>query len=460
MYYGNSIRTKSDPQYDIIASELYMNYAEALDYILSFADYERWPGFGHASRFDLRRMDQLLQRLGSPHLKRKTVHIAGSKGKGSTAAMMASSLSAAGLRVGLYTSPHLHTMRERIRMGNELITEQDFANLTSAIKPAVEETHGGQYGELSTFEILTALAFYYFQEKGADFQVLETGLGGRLDATNVCQPDVCVITSISLDHTAFLGGTIPEITKEKAGIIKPDVTVVSAPQAPEASEVIRTVCQEKGARLIIVGEDIAWTSNASAHSLGIKGQKGEYEATIPLIGEVQMQNACTAAAALEVLDITPEHIVSGLANVRWSGRMEILKEEPLFIADAAHNGDSARKLTEALRKNFTFARAILIMGTSADKDSSSMIKELAPFFDQVITTTAHHPRATPSKDLAAAFRERGVEAYAMEAISGAVSKALSQAGKNDLICATGSVFIIAEVIEEVRNIPGERYPVK
>ncbi|MFP4641086.1 MAG: bifunctional folylpolyglutamate synthase/dihydrofolate synthase [Chloroflexota bacterium] len=438
-----------------------MNYAEALDFVLSFADYERWPGFGHASRFDLRRMGLLLQRLGSPHLKRQTVHIAGSKGKGSTAAMIASALSDAGFRTGLYTSPHLHTMRERIRIGNELISEHDFADLVSAIKPAVEETHRGQYGELSTFEILTTLGFYYFQEQAAGFQVLETGLGGRLDATNVCQPDVCVITSISLDHTAFLGGTIPEITKEKAGIIKPGVPVVSAPQVPEASEVLRAVCREKGARLITIGEDITWTPKAltaSGHPLAIRGQKGEYEVTIPLIGEVQLQNACTAATALEVLDINHEHIVSGLASVRWSGRMEILKKEPVFIVDAAHNGDSARKLTEALRKNFSFDRSILIMGTSGDKDSSSMIKELAPFFDHVITATAHHPRASPSADLAMAFRERGVEAHAMEDISSAVSGALSQAGKHDLICATGSVFLVAEVIEEVRNIQGERYP--
>ena len=438
-----------------------MDYRVALEYILSFADYERWPGFGYAARFDLRRMEELLRRVGSPHLGIRTVHIAGSKGKGSTAAMIASCLDAAGFRTGLYTSPHLHTMRERIRINGQLINEGEFADLVDEIRPEVGATNKGEYGELSTFEILTALAFLYFRKLRVDFQVLETGLGGRLDATNVASPEVCVITSISLDHTAVLGDTIAQIASEKAGIIKPGVTVISSPQVPEASEMIQRTCSQKKSRLIMVGEEITWQGKKSSlveQSLEVKGRKGWYDITIPLLGEHQLENAATAVAALEVLDISEAHIVSGLANVHWPGRMEILRSEPLLIADGAHNGDSARRLVETIKQHFQFDRSILIMGTSADKDSTAMIAEMAPFFDKVITTTSQHPRATDSAELARELAGHAINAQQTANISQAISKALAQAGKDDLICATGSLFLVAEVIECVKGIPGERYP--
>ena len=438
-----------------------MDYRKALDYVLSFADFERWPGAGYAERWDLRRMEELLVRLGSPHLSRRTIHIAGSKGKGSTAAMIASALSAAGFQTGLYTSPHLHTIRERIRVDDQLITEQEFADIVAEIKPNVEATNQGAYGELSTFEILTALAFCHFEKFGADFQVLETGLGGRLDATNVTLPEVCVLTSISLDHTAVLGGTISEIAGEKAGIIKSGVTVISSPQVPEAEEVIRGVCVKEDARLVSVGKDVTWMGRGSTlgeQSFKVKGLKGEYELTIPLLGEHQLENAATAVAALEAAVIDEKNIISGLANTSWGGRLEILQEEPLLLADGAHNGDSAQRLVDSLKRYFQFERAILIIGTSADKNSGAMISEFAPFFDRVITTTSQHPRATDSGKLAAEFARHGVEAQSVRSVKHAISEALAQAGKSDLICATGSLFLVAEVIEHVKGIDGERYP--
>ena len=266
-----------------------MNYRSALDYVLSFSDYERHPGAGYAERWDLRRMEELLERLGAPHLKRRTVHVAGSKGKGSTAAMIASGTRAAGFKTGLYTSPHLHTMRERIKVSDLLITEDDFAKLVTRLKPAIERQNQGRYGELSTFEILTALGFSYFQQQGCDFQVLETGLGGRLDATNIVpHPDVCVLTSISLDHTTVLGDTLAQIATEKAGIIKPGCTVISSSQSPEAAAVIRSVCEQKEARLITIEREITWQKSDTSlayQSLKVRGLHGKYLLKIPLLGE-------------------------------------------------------------------------------------------------------------------------------------------------------------------------------
>ncbi len=439
-----------------------MDYRAALDYVLNFADYERWPGAGYAERWDLRRMNDLLERLGSSHLKRRTVHIAGSKGKGSTAAMIASALCSAGFRTGLYTSPHLHTIRERIQVDGNLITEDEFAGLVSELKPCIEKTNAGEYGELSTFEILTALAFLQFGEKEAEFQVLEVGLGGRLDATNVVPcPDVCVITSISLDHTAVLGDTISQIAGEKAGIIKPGVVVVSSPQVPEAEDVIREVCHDVDAQLITVGKDITWRGleiGRGRQSLEVEGKKGRYRLDIPLLGEYQMENAATAVAALEVLDIVEEAIITGLREARWGGRLQVLKEKPLLVADGAHNGDSARRLTISLRKYFQYEQAVLIIGSSADKKSPDMIAEFAPFFDQVITTTSRHPRAVNAGELARHFDSYGIEARVTENVEQAVTEGLKMAGERDLVCATGSLFLVAEVIEYVTGIAGERYP--
>lgn len=446
--------------YAIIAASSEMDYREALNYVLDFSDYERWPGAGYAERWDLGRMQELLERLGSPHLQRKTVHIAGSKGKGSTAAMIASALGEAGFTTGLYTSPHLHTMRERIRVDGQLITEQEFASVVSELISHAEEVNRNWNGTLSTFELLTAVAFSHFHRKGTDFQVLETGLGGRLDATNVTIPEVCVLTSISLDHTAVLGDTIAQIAREKAGIIKPGVTVVSSPQASEAAEVIREVCSKESAKLIIVGGQVSWEASGSdigGQNLRVKGTKGKYEIKIPLLGEHQLENAATAVAALEVLDIKVDSIIAGLSNLHWSGRLEVLRENPLLVVDGAHNGDSAARLVDSIKRYFECDRTILLMGSSADKNSSAMIAELAPFFSSVIVTTSQHPRATDAGELAIEFDRFGVKVEVAENVTQALSRALAQAEDPDLICATGSLFLVAEVIEHIRGIHGERY---
>ncbi len=442
------------------------DYQAALDYVLSFADYER--AFRSAVVFDISRIEALLKRLGKPQQAARSVHVAGTKGKGSTSAMIASMLIASGYRTGLYTSPHLHTFTERIQVDGEPIAEEKFAEIVWGLKPEVETVNRfGGLGELTTFEILTALAFVYFKERGVDFQVLETGLGGRLDATNVVKPEICAITSISFDHTEVLGNTLAQIAVEKAGIIKPGSRVVSAPQNPEASAVIERVCQERGASLIKVGQEVAWRRNKisdSGQSFQLKGIRGDYDFTIPLLGEHQLENAAVAVASLEILanlgaKVSPESMAIGLSQVCWPGRLQILQHNPLFVVDGAHNADSAMNLREALKQYFDFDDAILIIGTSQDKDLAGIVAELSPLPSMVIATHSHHPRAVVTSELVAEFSKWGVKPQVAENVASAVDLALDKAKPRDLICATGSLFVVAEVIEYIKGLPPEQYPV-
>jgi len=434
-----------------------MDYRQAEDYILSFTDYEKIPGIAYTSaNYDLRRMEKLLQPLGNPHLGTKTVHIAGTKGKGSTAAMVSQALITAGYKTGLFTSPHLHTLRERIRINDTMISEADFAALVTRLKPIVEKVNKeAAYGELTTFEILTAVVFAYFKNSQVDFQVLEVGLGGRLDATNIAKVDVCVITSISLDHTEILGDTIAKIATEKAGIIKPGCIVVSSPQVDEAAKVIRQVCRQQGARLIQVGKDIAWHKTGGdlyQQTLTVQGKTGNYDLTIPLLGDHQLENAATAIAALEALvclgaKISAQSIVQGFTKVSWPGRLQILGREPMVVIDGAHNAYSMRKLVEAIKKYFQCDRCFVIFGTSCDKDIPGMARELKSLADNVIITISSHPRAASTSILVEEFAKLGIKVDVSENISSALSKALTLAKKTNLILVTGSLFVVAEAID-------------
>ncbi|MDD5038039.1 MAG: bifunctional folylpolyglutamate synthase/dihydrofolate synthase [Dehalococcoidales bacterium] len=438
-------------------------YQQTLDYIYSFVDYEKEARPRDAAHYDLRRMDELLARLGNPHLKSKAVHVAGTKGKGSTSVMIASALVASGYNTGLYTSPHLLTFNERIQVNGKLISDEDVVTLTDKLRPEVAAVNEkATYGKLTTFEVMTALAFEYFKLKGADFQVIEVGLGGRLDATNVINPEVAVITSISYDHMEVLGNTLTEIATEKAGIIKPGSTVAIAPQpyGDEVDRVFEGACRINKAKLIRVGRDVTWeclSFDSTCQSLRVKGRLDDYELSIPLLGQHQLENAATAVAALEVLvekgfHVSRNSIAEGLSKVDWPGRLQILRREPLLIVDGAHNADSARKLRLALEQYFTFEQAILIMGTSFDKDIAGIVSELAPLFSKVIVTRSAHPRAMATSHLVAEFSRHGVEAQSTNDISIALRRALSLAGDKDLICATGSLFIVAEVMEQVAKL--------
>ena len=431
-----------------------MNYQEALEYLLRFADYERLPRSGIV--WDLRRIERLLERMGNPQYSAKTVHIAGTKGKGSTAVMVESILHQAGYRTGLYTSPHLLSFTERIKSNGQPISENDWARLTQAIMPEVEIVNAeGAFGELTTFEILTAMAYLYFREIGADYQVIEVGLGGRIDATNVVRPEVCVITSISYDHTDVLGNTLGEIAGEKAGIIKPGAVVLTAPQSPEVMEVIEKVCREKEVRLVKAGSDITWQKGEfteGVQAFKVKGLNGEYYLQMPLLGEYQMENAAVAVAVVEVLaekgatEVTKESIINGLSRVSCPGRLQVLRREPWLVVDEAHNAYSMQKLGEALKEYFEYGKLTLILGFGWDKEVDGMVAEAAKISDDIILVASGHPKAVKTEVLKEKFNEYGISARTVESIPTGVKLALAQAGKNDLICAAGSIFVIAEVL--------------
>ena len=434
-------------------------YQQALDYLYSFIDYETMHRPHDAASYDLRRMDELLARLGNPHLKAKSVHIAGTKGKGSTAAMLASALTASGYTTGLYTSPHLSDLRERIRVDDELISEAELVNLVEKLKPEASAVNlRATYGQLTTFELLTALAFSYFGLKGVDFQVAEAGLGGRLDATNILKPEVCIITSINLDHTDVLGNSLALIAAEKAGIIKPGAVVVSSPQTDEVAKVIEEACLKCGTELVRVGSDVTWQElgiDENRQLLKVNGVLASYQLSLPLLGRYQLENAATAVAALEVLagrgfNISRDSIITGLAKVSWPGRFQIVRRSPLIVVDGAHNPASARGLGQSIEHYFKdFGQAILVIGTSFDKDIAGIVSELHPLFDKVIVTRSRHPRAMATALIAAEFRKHRVKARAAETVPEALSLALAQAGSRDLICITGSLFVAGEAIEQL-----------
>ncbi len=440
-----------------------LTYKEALRYIYSFTDYEKKISYLYApEHFDLARVERLLNLLGDPHRRFKSVHIAGTKGKGSTSAMIASILHAAGYRTGLYTSPHLHTFRERIRLNGQMIAQAQVAALIERLKPLVERIEG-----ITTFEIMTALAFTYFAQRGAEFVAVEVGLGGRLDATNVIEPLVAVITSLSYDHTEVLGTTLSEIAREKAGIIKEGIPVVSAPQELEAMAVIEEVCRERGAELVVVGRDWTWEAgeaNLEGQSFKVQGPWSEVQGLdfwIPLLGRHQLINATVAIAAVEKLreqgiPIPEASVKEGLRRVRWPGRLEVLGREPWVVVDGAHNGDSARKLVAALMELFPHRKLILIFGALTGHSVPDMLDALLPAADEVILTRTKRIRAIAASDLLREVHAHHREAEVTESVVEALERALALASTEDLICATGSLSVVAESREAwLRSHGGE-----
>jgi dihydrofolate synthase / folylpolyglutamate synthase len=439
-------------------------YQDALDYIFGYVNYEKQVRYQYdAVTFNLRRMEELLELLGSPQREFQCVHIAGTKGKGSTSAMVESVLRAAGYRTGLYTSPHLHTFRERIRVDGALMSKQELVELLARSRQAVEATPG-----ITAFEIMTALAFVYFARQRVEWAVLEVGLGGRLDATNVVHPAVCGITSLSYDHVELLGYTLSLIAWEKAGIIKTGVPVICAPQEPEAMAVIRQVCADTGVRLVTVGDSWTWEGNGAA----LEGQSLTVHRAadglvlrdlhIPLLGHHQLVNATAAVAILAELNeqgvaISDEALRTGLATARWPGRFEVLNRQPVLVVDSAHNADSARRLRTALIDWFPRPpgkRLALIFGASADKDIAGMLSTfLTPDpagageqVDKVIVTKSGHPRSAEPAGLAEQVRSHNATCpvSVQDTLEAALAEALAWARPDDLICVTGSIFVVAQ----------------
>ena len=447
-----------------------MNYRQAIDYLLSLVDHERQtPALPRQKRiYDLGRMTALLEILGQPHLAVPTIHIAGTKGKGSTAAMVDAVLTAAGYRAGFYSSPHLHTFRERIRRDTQLVGETEFAGLVAAVKPAAQRlATTTDWGQASLFEFMTAMAFHCFAQERVDFQTIEVGLGGRLDATNVVSPAVCAITSVSLDHIAILGDTVGAIAADKAGIIKAGVPAVIAPQVPEALMPIVAAARKKQAPLIQVGRDVTWAggrSDGDGQELTVQGRLGSYNLRISLLGPHQQENAAVAVAVLETLQeqvhsIPERAIIAGMAAVQWPGRLEVLARRPTVVADGAHNVYSVAALLAALPQCFDYRRLILIAGFSRDKSMAGMVELLAGAQPQVIAARSRHPRSVPPAAIADLFRRNGVDPVAeRDTVAAALALARELAGPEDLILAAGSLFVAAELREAVLGIEPELYP--
>lgn len=425
-------------------------YNLALDYLYSFVDYSlKKADQLAAANFDLGRMRQFMAALGNPQDAYPTIHIAGTKGKGSVSALCASALTASGRKTGLYTSPHLIDFCERIQVDGQPIPHVELADLTEEIKPIV-----ASIPKLTTFEITTALAFLYFARQKVDAAVIEVGLGGRLDATNVILPRVAVITSLSYDHMAVLGDTLAKIAREKAGIIKPGVPVVSSPQKQEALEVLERVSAEKNAPLTVVGRDIAF--ERGEHSLdGQTFITQQSSFRIPLLGEHQVMNAVTAYAALKQsgFDLSDAEIAKGFAEVRWPCRFEIAsRENPTLILDSAHNEDSFEKLTAALIEYFPGRKIILIFGVSEDKHIFDMLNAMKGIISRLLVTRADHPRALEIETILETAKQVSVAYESAAPVEAALDRALELAAETgDVIVSAGSMFVTAEVVNGWRQ---------
>jgi dihydrofolate synthase/folylpolyglutamate synthase len=400
--------------------------------------------------FGLESIAELLSRLGNPQNEYKTILIAGTNGKGSTATMTASILESAGYKAGLYTSPHLVDVRERIVINGKKITRNDFNQIIADIKEKLKKP-------LTYFELLTAAAFVYFQRQKVDIAVLEVGLGGRLDATNVCRPLVSIITNIAFDHMAYLGNTLESITHEKAGIIKENGICFTAAKQKNVLQVLKNICAERKAKLYRLGADIKIVKQKNSF-FAYQGLHRKLSwLTITMQGEHQLANAALAVAAVELSDknglkIDNDAIRAGLKKADLDARLEVLQKKPLFLLDGAHNPAGVNVLCQALKNNFSYKRLILIFGSLIDKDYRQMLKKIAPLAYKIILTKLKTTRAELPDNMLKILEKIGYKAIVTENVGQAIQKAQALAEKRDLICATGSFYLAGEVKQKFPKI--------
>lgn len=440
-------------------------YEAALDYLYRFVNYERNMTEVYApEKMDPFRPARLLHHLGDPHQVFPAIHVAGSKGKGSVAAMCAACLRAAGFKVGLYTSPHLQEFRERIRILTPTtidgrIPRPAVVTLVEALREVVPAVPG-----LTWFELVTALAFMHFAREAVDVAVVEVGLGGRLDATNVLTPLVSVITSLSLEHTALLGNTLAAIAAEKGGIIKQGVPVVVAPQAEEALSRLQTIAREREAHLLLVGREWQYTADAGNEETPQRvtirtSARPDFVPAgttleLALMGRHQQENAVVAVAALAesaphlpALDVAA--VREGLATVYWPGRLDRLHhgvDTPTLLLDGAHTAASAKRLAQALRELFDYERLWLVVGATADKNIEGILSPLLPLAAGIFVTQANHPRAATPEVVAGHVAALGYEGVIRPDVAAAVTAAWKHAGAHDLVCVTGSMFVLGDLL--------------
>ena len=437
-------------------------YQEALDYLYTFIDYSMTRNMRYTEdKFNLDRMHKFMELFDNPHKKYPVIHVAGTKGKGSTSALIAHALFEEGYKVGFYTSPHLHDFCERIQVDFLPMKHEEMVAIVDDMRSKIPFV-----SEITTFELMTSMAFIYFMNKRVDYAVIEVGLGGRLDATNVVSPLVSVITSLSLDHINVLGDTLAKIAYEKGGIIKNNTPVVVAPQKDEAILVLKKIAEQRNSPLFQVGKDYLYAQaakslsgqnffvwpkedqsavNAFIESAG----REDWEPTkfhIPLLGFHQVQNAATAFTTLAILrqnglKISDDSIRKGFANVVWPGRFEVINRRPFIVIDSAHNRESALRLRNAIDDYFPGIPVVLVFGASEDKDIDGMLVELLPRVKIVITTKSIHPRAISPEELVVKVNQMGVRAIPTESLEEAFDQALKLAGKENLILVAGSIFV-------------------
>ncbi|MFN3531232.1 MAG: bifunctional folylpolyglutamate synthase/dihydrofolate synthase [Candidatus Brocadia sp.] len=442
----------------------FQSYEEALAFLYKAIDYEKLTSYQYnASTFSLDRMERLLVYVGNPHRKLSCVHITGTKGKGSTAIMISTILGHAGLVTGLFTSPHLIDITERIQINHQKISAHEFTGIINDLRPFIQHLRETEPSAAPTFfEILTAAGMLYFKKKRVEMAVLEVGLGGRLDSTNVVLPQVSVITNVGFDHMAILGNTLSNIAYEKAGIIKQHVPVVSGVEAPEALTVIEKTCREKDAPLYLFGRDI-WVEDVQGFDRNgarglmckIKTWRHTYDNIfLPLIGIHQAKNCALVLAALEVMrdrnyiSIDDDTIRRALTSLYCPARIEIISRNPLIILDFAHTVDSMRFLKKTLLENFTFDKLILILGFSQDKDLDNILKEIVLEADFIIVTRSKNPRAAAPDDLYKRIEKLcGKQSKILDNVRDAIAAAKQIASQDDLICITGSAYLAGEARE-------------
>lgn len=430
-----------------------MNYQQAIEYIHSTYKF--------GSKLGLENIKYLLDLLGNPHKELKVIHVAGTNGKGSTSSFIHSVLKSEGYKVGLYTSPYIEEFTERMQINGEKIDKQQLARLTATVKEKIEIMLSEGRNHPTEFEVGTAIAFEYFAEEKVDYVVLEVGMGGRLDATNVVEkPIISVVTPIDYDHMEHLGDTLGKIAFEKAGIIKEDNYVVSYPQEAEAMEVIEKVAKEKKSQLFVANYD-----NLKVDYSRIEEQKFSVEVLgksyedirITLAGPHQVYNCCMALTVVEALKqyqnirISDEAIYKGLYDAKWIGRMELLDKNPLTIIDGAHNLQGAQALKKSVETLLQDYKVTFVVAMLKDKDVKGVLKNLIPLMNKVIVTTPNNPRAMEADDLAKELAGFGKEIFVCTSVEKAVKKAYKTTDSNDAILFAGSLYMIGEARSIINN---------
>ncbi len=420
------------------------------------------------SNYGLERTERLLELLGNPHKNLKLIHIAGTNGKGSTSAILGKILIEHGYKVGYFNSPHLEEIEETIRINEENIKEEDFISLIREIKPFVNQVVKEGFNHPTEFEVLTCIMFLYLYRQKVDFGVIEVGLGGRLDSTNVLTPILSVITSISLDHMNILGDTIEEIAREKAGIIKRGVPIVTCIQKDEAIKVITEKSIKENSNLIIVNPNnykfLGINKNKTINQGILVNIKGKEEViNLSLLGEHQIINLSLAMEAIKELDslnyinIDIDKLKVATKMVKWKGRLEILDEKPYIVVDGAHNVDGIKFLRMNIEEYFKYQNLYLILGILADKEVEKMLEIIAPMAKEIYTVTSNSIRATSSEDLKNEVLKYNKNSLAFEDYEDAANYAINKAKEDDIILASGSLYMIGKMREIINKIISNNY---